>query len=129
MKGARVIGDDSFVVNAGMELYVAAAIGNTEKRKQLCEKYRTNLIDPPVVMSRSVQMGIGNIICAGCIITLEIEIVISLIWVGHVVCIGSYVTLNPSVNVWGNVHLGNGSNIGTGAHIIQGIEIEDNVIE
>lgn len=79
VKGARVIGDDSFVVNAGMELYVAAAIGNTEKRKQLCEKYRTNLIDPPVVMSRSVQMGIGNIICAGCIITLEIEIVISLI--------------------------------------------------
>ena len=132
-KEARVIGDDSFVVNAGMELYVAVAVGNTEKRKQLCEKYRTNLIAPSVVMSRSVQMGIGNIICAGCIITMEIEIgdfnIINLdCTVGHEVCIGSYVTLNPSVNVSGNVHLGNGSNIGTGEHIIQGIEIEDNVI-
>lgn len=140
LKSERVIGNDSFVVNAETELYVAIAIGNSEKRKQLCEKYRMNLnikfpnlIDPSVIMSRSVHMGIGNIICAGCIMTREIIIgdfnIINLdCTIGHDACIRSYVTLNPSVNVSGNVYIGNESNIGTGTQIIQGIKIEDNVI-
>lgn len=138
--GERVIGDDSFLTNMKNELYVVIAIGDSEKRRELYEKYKVNanlkfpnLFDPSVIMSQSIHMGIGNIICAGCIMTVEIKMGNFNIFnldctIGHASYIGNYVTLNPSVNISGNVYLGNESNVGTGTHIIQGIKIEDNVI-
>ncbi|MBR6095587.1 MAG: acetyltransferase [Oscillospiraceae bacterium] len=136
----HVIGDDSYVFNCSEELYVSIAIGSPEIRKRIFETYKANpnihyanLIDPSVLLSRRVQLGEGNIICAGTVLTVDITIgshnLIN--WdctIGHDAVIGSFVTLNPSVNVSGNVRLSDGVNVGTGTQIIQGHSIGRNTV-
>jgi sugar O-acyltransferase (sialic acid O-acetyltransferase NeuD family) len=122
-------------------LNVVIAIANPDIRKRLVHKYKSNgnikfpnLIDPSVIMSESIKMGEGNIICANNILTIDVTIgdfnIINLsCTIGHEVNINNFVTVNPGVNISGNVCLDDGTNIGTGAKIIQGKSIgEDSVI-
>lgn len=139
-KASKVVGDDSFVIAYPNELYVSIAIGTSAIREKLYRAYKknpnikfANLIDPSVMYSDRVSFGEGNIICAGTIITVDINIgsynIVNLdCTVGHDAVIGNCVTINPSVNISGNVTLGSGSNIGTGTQIIQGIQIGKNAI-
>ena len=39
-----------------------------------------------------------------------------------------FITVNPGTNISGNVHIGNECEIGTGAKIIQGINISEKTI-
>jgi sugar O-acyltransferase (sialic acid O-acetyltransferase NeuD family) len=83
------------------------------------------VVHPSVKMSGLVQVGAGSIICAGSVLTVDIEVGkhvhINLnCTVGHDVRIGDYTTLAPGVHVSGNVHIGRGVTIGTGATIING---------
>ena len=48
--------------------------------------------------------------------------------VGHDVILHDFVTVYPSVNISGNVVVGNYSELGTGTKIIQGKSITENVI-
>lgn len=135
INGKRVVGDDSFIVEAKRELYVAIAVGSSRLRKVLYEKYVKNpnvhfpnLLDPSVVISKRVAMGIGNIVCAANIITVDVvwgsfNIVNLACTIGHDVKMGDYITINPNCNISGNVTIGNLSEIGTGTQIIQGKEI------
>ena len=134
-EGMNVIGNDEFVVNYPDDLYVAIAIGSSKIRKRIFEKYKenskirfANLIDPSVCHSKSVYYGVGNIICAGTILTVNINLgncnIINLdCTVGHDSIISDFVTVNPSVNISGNTVLYSGVNIGTGTQIIQGCSI------
>jgi sugar O-acyltransferase (sialic acid O-acetyltransferase NeuD family) len=75
-----------------------------------------------------VELGCGNIICAGTIITVNIKIgnhvIINLdCTVGHDTVINDYVTCAPSVNISGQVEIEEGCDIGTNAAIIQGKKI------
>ncbi|TYZ24511.1 acetyltransferase [Selenomonas ruminis] len=136
----QVIGDDDFVLNYGHELNVVIAIGTSNIRDKIYNRYKRNskikfpnLLDPDVKHSTKITMGEGNIICAGTIMTVDISIgncnIINLdCTVGHDVHIDDFVTINPSVNISGNTHISNGCNIGTGTQIIQGLIIEHNTI-
>ena len=131
----RIIGNDDFLLNYNKELYVVIAIANTKIRRGLSDLYKKNsklkfpnIIDPSVLMSNSIKLNEGNIICAGNILTVDVKLgnfnIINLnCTIGHEATIDSFVTLNPNVNVSGNVHLADGVNIGTGAQIIQGKQI------
>lgn len=135
-----VIGNDDFLVNYQEDIFVAVAIGSSDVRKKITEKYKINshihfpnLFDPSVMVSKSIVYGEGNIICAGVILTVDIKIgnfnIINLdCTIGHDVTIDDFVTLNPSVNVSGNTIIESISNIGTGTHIIQGLRIGYNSI-
>lgn len=135
IKKDQVIGDDNYIIQYPHELDVVIAIANPQIRKSLFKRYRVNpnlkfpnIIDPSVLMSDSIEIGQGNIICAGSILTVDVQIenfcIINLdCTVGHEVCLESYVTLNPSVNVSGNAYLEEGVNVGTGTQIIQGKRI------
>lgn len=135
----HVIGDDSFVLEAKESLCVVIAIGDSNVRKKLYLMYQQNknihfpnLVDPSVMWSTHVKMGRGNIICAGSIITVDVELgnccIINLnCTIGHEVRLGDYVTVNPGANISGNVTIGANVSIGTGSQVIQGIKIEDNV--
>ena len=84
-------------------------------------------------MSDLIQLGRGNIICAGTILTVNIQIedfcIINLdCTIGHDDVLDSFVTIYPSVNVSGNVHVGQCSELGTGTQIIQGIKIKEETI-
>lgn len=93
-----------------------------------------NIIDPNVLISDDyVEMGVGNIICAGTIITCNIIIkdfvILNLMCtVGHDTMISSFSSFMPSVNISGEVLIHEKVYVGTGAKIINQLEIGQNTI-
>ena len=76
-------------------------------------------------MSDRIEFGVGNLVCAGNILTVNIKIenfcIINLdCTVGHDDVLSSFVTVYPSVNISGCVNVGECAELGTGTQIIQG---------
>ena len=139
-EGSRVIGNDAFILSVEKELHVALAIGNAAIRERIYEKYKKNsylrypnLIDPSVIMSSQVELGRGNIICAGNILTVNVKMgdfcIVNLdCTLGHDVVFDSFITIYPGVNVSGAVTIERCTEIGTGTKIIQGKKIGKNAV-
>ena len=136
--GYKILGGCEYLKTLG-DVYAVCAVGSARIRKAIIEKLEDSsvrfatLIDPSVLMSGTVEIGEGTMICAGNILTVDIKIgrhvIINLdCTVGHNTIAEDFVTLYPSVNVSGNVHLGECSEMGTGAQIIQGRTIAENTI-
>lgn len=93
-----------------------------------------NLIHPNALIGEdAVKIGRGNIICAGVIITVNIEIKDFVILnlsctVGHDTVVGSYSSFMPTVNISGEVNIEEGVYVGTGAKIINQLEIGEYTI-
>lgn len=137
INGYEVIGDDNWLME--QELYVVCGIGASIVRKKIMSKLEKSknkfpvLIHPNVVYSDTVSFGEGTIVCAGNIITVNIDIgkhtIINLAsTIGHDTVVGDYTTILPGVNVSGNVNLGECTSIGTGAAIIQGVSVGENTV-
>ena len=136
---SKVIYNINDLTNIDKKLNVAIAVGNAKTRKLLFDKLKNNLnisfpnlVDPSVI-SGNADIGKGNIICAGTIITVNVKIkdftIINLdCTIGHDDIINDFVTIYPSVNVSGNVEIGECTEIGTGTQIIQGKNICNNCI-
>lgn len=132
VNGYTVLGNSDYLINQITSLAVTCAIGASKTRKKVIEKIKSNdnlsfpnLIDPSVHMSSRIKLGIGNIICAGSILTVNISVedfcIINLdCTVGHDAKLSSFVTLYPSVNISGNTYFGECVELGTGTQIIQG---------
>lgn len=132
VQGFRLLGDVDYLQSIDTPTDVVCAIGNVGIRHRIIEKISKNkslkfpnLIDPDVIFSDSVNIGQGNIICAGTILSVNVRIedFCLIDWnctVGHEAEINSFVTLYPSVNVSGNTMIKSVTEIGTGSHIIQG---------
>lgn len=132
VNGIPVIGDLEYLRNYTSPVHVACAIGSTKIRKSVVSKLLENknlifpnLIEPSVMCSQYAKLGVGNIICAGNILTVNIEIgdfnIINLsCTLGHDDILESFVTIYPGVNVSGNVKIGELAEVGTGTKIIQG---------
>lgn len=130
-----VIGGCDYLMNITQEVWVVCAVGSAKIRKKIIEKLKNyanvkfaTLIDPSVMRSERVDIGEGSIICAGTIITVDISIgshvIINLdCTIGHDDIIHDFVTIYPSVNVSGNVVVGECAELGTGMQIIQGKSI------
>lgn len=139
LNGYKVLGDFNNIEVSDKDIYYVCAVGDTSIRKELSKKAEkiglkpATLIHPSVIISKYVKIREGTIICAGNIITVNVEIGNNVIinldcTVGHDVEIKDYVTILPGVNISGNVILEEGSNIGTGAAIIQGKKVGENSI-
>lgn len=81
-----------------------------------------------VICSDKIKIGEGSSICAGNIITVNIEkgkhvIINSDCNIEHEVILGDYTTVLPSVNISGFVTTEECVNVGTGSAIIQGVSI------
>lgn len=112
--------------------WAVCAVGSSQIRKKIIKKLDgcnfATLIDPSVMLSKRVKIGEGSIICAGTIITVDVEIgkhdIINLdCTIGHDAVLKDFVTLYPSVNVSGMTVMGEGSELGTGMQIIQGKKV------
>ncbi|MCL0088331.1 acetyltransferase, partial [Dehalococcoidia bacterium] len=110
------------------------AIGTCEMRKQVAEKLTEtgvnfyNAIHPSVIMSEFVELGEDVIICAGSILTVNIEIgdhihIDTNCTIAHDTVIENYCRVNPGVIINGNNRLGEGVYIGTGATFIQEVSV------
>ena len=140
INGYEVLGDIKFLRKYNKKINVVCAIGVPEIRGKIIEKLYSlenvsypNLIDPSVEMSNHIDMGEGNIICAGSILTVNIKIgdfnIINLdCTIGHDDIIESFVTIYPSVNISGNVIIGAKTEVGTGSKIIQNKVVGSDII-
>jgi len=107
------------------------AIGNNAVRKKLDDSLPvtfTTLIHPHTSISRRATAGAGTVIMAGvsvnsgtsigrhCIINTNAS-------VDHDCIIEDYVHISPNTGLAGNVFVGEGTHVGIGAQVIQGIRI------
>ena len=137
--GYEVIGDTDYIkqLSKQQKIHGVIAIADGEIREHISRKLNdvqwVNLIHPSAVVSNYTKLGDGNIICAGVVINPEckmgnhshINIGSTL---GHDVLMLDYVTVMPGSKVSGNVNLKSKSMVVTGATIIQGLTIEENVV-
>lgn len=135
-----VLGNLEDLQQCSEKMGVVCAVGSAAIRKKIIVNlkknqtlYFPNLIDPSVCFSEDIKMGEGNIICAGTILTTNITLgnfnILNLnCTIGHDVIIEDFVTVYPGVNISGKVVIGNESELGTGAKIIQGKKIINKVV-
>lgn len=133
--GYPVLGGTDYLLNQQKEIWVICAVGSAKVRKSIIEKLQVNpnirfatVIDPSVILSDRIKIGVGTIICAGTILTVDINVgnhvIINLdCTLGHDDVIEDFVTIYPSVNVSGNVLVETCAELGTGMQIIQGKKI------
>jgi sugar O-acyltransferase (sialic acid O-acetyltransferase NeuD family) len=118
----------------GNKLFFACAVGEPSIKKEIVERaiklgyIPHSLIHPSVRMCYDVSVGEGSILCPGCIITTNITIgnhviINQICSIGHDAIIEDFVTINPLTAISGGVHLKEGVFIGTGAVVLQYLEI------
>lgn len=140
VNGYPVLGNTDALNSWDKRLSVALGIGMPKVRRLLCERidnsnvHYPNLIHPSVIMGAPAYLSIGQgcIICAGSIITTNIQIgdqvVLNLACtVGHETKIGSYSAFMPTCNISGEVEVGEENFWGTGAKVINRIKVGDRV--
>lgn len=135
-----VLGGTEYLLNYEKNVHVVCAIAKSAIKRKVIEKLQTNtnisfpnLIDPSVVCADSVVQGMGNIVCANSVLSVNVQIkdFVLIDWnctVGHEAILESYTTLYPGVNVSGNTVIGRETEIGTGSCIIQGKTIGQNAV-
>lgn len=141
INGYPVIGSDDDILNEGNPLCLALAFGEPNLKKKVAEKYTSSIFEFPTLIHPTVmigsqdfvKIGYGCIICAGNIITTNIEIgnfvTLNLMCtVGHDTNIGSFSSFMPSCNISGEVIVGDCVYGGTGVKIINQTEIGSNSI-
>lgn len=130
-QGYKVLGGIDWL-NDFPDIDVVIAIGNPSTKRKVVEKLNSighsnfrNVISSKSIIGKDVRIGKGVIICAGSILTTNIDIedfvTINLsCTIGHDTILESYATIAPGVNISGNCLIKEGVDFGTGATIIQG---------
>lgn len=139
INGFPVLGNTDDLNGVDYELYVVIALGTPSIKKKIINSITNSNIKFPVLIHPSVIMGNhkwltigdGTIVCAGCILTVNIDIGKHVILnlgctVGHDAIIGDFSSFMPSVNISGEVIINEGVYIGTGSKIINQLEIGHN---
>lgn len=138
---SKVLGNTDQLNNYGSELNLVFAIGHPLTKKNIIQRIINPLIKFPALVhpnvlignKKYVSIGEGCIICGGVIITVNINIGKHVILnlsctVGHDTIIGDYSSFMPTVNISGEVDIKEGVYVGTGAKIINQLEIGENTI-
>ncbi len=140
INGLKNLGAIDELNKVDYSLNVALGIGVPNIKQQIILNLNNeniifpNLIHPSVIMSSdAVILGKGNVICAGTIITCNIKIdnfvTLNLsCTVGHDTTINDFSSFMPSVNISGEVKIEKAVYVGTGAKIINQLEIGKNTI-
>jgi sugar O-acyltransferase (sialic acid O-acetyltransferase NeuD family) len=140
INGIAYLGKLENINEVNYPLSIAVAIGDPQTKKKIIESINNqninfpNLIHPSVLMGDdNVKIGFGNIICAGVIITVDIEIENFVILnlsctLGHDTHVKSFSSFMPTVNISGEVLINEAVYVGTGAKIINLLEIGENTI-
>ncbi len=108
---------------------VIIAVGGPNVREQLAKKVLEagltfeTFVHPSVILSSSVDLGIGSIICAGCVLTTDVVLgqhvaILFHATIGHNDVIGDYSIVGPDVCIAGSVIIGKRVFIGAGTVIV-----------
>ncbi len=137
----QIVKNDKWLENTQEKISAVFGIGDPGLIKKLSEKFIQNpnidfpnLIHPGIIGDfERISFGKGNIVCAGNILTTDIQIGSFNIFnlnctIGHDTVIGSYNIFNPTANISGGILIGEKNLVGTGAQILQYLKITSNVI-
>lgn len=135
INGFPVLGSIDDINSIEFELALVIAIGNPKTKKTILNRITSEkvifptLIHPNVYIGNDgVTIGRGCIICCSNIITVNVTIgdfvTLNLMCTfGHDTVISSFSSFMPSVNISGEVSIKEGVYVGTGAKIINQLEI------
>ena len=110
------------------------AIGNSEIRKRIMEKYVdrniVTLIHPNAVIAEDVTIGKGTVVIAGAVINASARIgdgciINTCSSVGHDCTLKDYAHVAPGAHICGASEIGNESWIGAGSTVINNVNICD----
>ena len=136
----NVIGKLDYLLNYKKEVYVVCAIANYNVKKSIVNKLKLNknirfatLIHPSTILNRTVEVGEGCIIYQNVMVTTNVIIGSHVIvspkaGIGHDTVVKDYCNLLWNVNISGNVVLKEGVLVGSGATVVQGLEIGEGTI-
>ena len=122
------------------ELALVISVADPKIKINILEKIKNSKINYPVIIHPNasisdddVVVGEGTVICEGTIITCNIKIgkfvILNLMCtVGHDTIIDDYCAFMPAVNISGEVHIYPSVYVGTGAKIINLLEIGENTV-
>lgn len=140
INGFTVLGGINEINQIKTNLELVISIGDPRIKKKVLNKITNLNINFPTIIhpnasisSDDVEIGKGTIICEGTIITCNIKIGEFVIFnlmctVGHDTFIDDFCAFMPSVNISGEVHIQKNVYVGTGAKIINLVEIGENTI-
>ena len=143
IQGIPVLGGLQWLEQQKEKLNLVCAVGSANTRERIINCIRSlknsqnfcfpAMCDPTAVFASDLRLEQGCIICAGTVLTVNVQMeefcIVNLsCTIGHDVSLKPFVTVYPGVNVSGCVQVGKGSELGTGSCVIQGIQIEKNVI-
>ena len=129
IRGVEVIGGRNVLSELPTDAMLILGIGDPLVKRKLIDtigagrRYAT-LIHPAAIIqdSESVRIGEGSIICAGTILTTNIEVGSHVLLnlnctVGHDTSIGDYSSIMPGVNIAGEVSIEDSVLLGSGCNI------------
>lgn len=140
INGYLTLGGLQEVNNEKEEIGLVFAIGNPLVKKKIINAIQNKNVYYPILIHPNVVIGNDNvsieegcIICAGTIITVNIKIERHVILnlgctVGHDTVVGAFSSFMPSVNISGEVNIGECVYGGTGAKIINQLTIGKNTV-
>lgn len=141
INGIPILGSTDDLNSWKKEIYIVIAIGDPKIKHKVINKINNSnvkfptVIHPTVIIGDTdyVKIGKGCIICAGNIITTNVEIKDFVILnlsctVGHDTIIGNYASFMPTCNISGEVLINDSVYCGTGVKIINQVEIGENSI-
>ena len=93
-----------------------------------------NIISPDLVYldEQNILIGIGNIICTGCLLSCNVKIgnfniINGFIPIGHDTSMGDYNSIMPAVKLSGEVSIKDRNFFGVNSVVLQGVKIGDDV--
>ncbi len=107
------------------------SIGSNKIRKEIAERLNAGFIaavHPTATVSPSASVGEGTVVMQGAVIQADAKIgrhciINTASTVDHECVIGDYAHISPNVSLCGNVHVGEGTQIGVGAVVVPGVRI------
>ena len=132
--GFTILGDFDWFERYQGEVLAISAVAAPEVRIRLVERAKElgvrfcNVVDPTAILTRHMFIGEDVVLGTGCIVNFQSRIgshvhVNLQCTIGERVVLEDFVTLAPAVHLSGDVTVGMGANIGTGANIIEKVRI------
>ncbi len=140
INGYPILGQIDEINEISYKLDIVVAVADPFMKKNIISNINNPNINYPILVHPNALIGVNNvsidkgtIICAGCIITCDIQIgkfvILNLCCtVGHDTIINDFSSFMPTVNISGDVIIENGVYVGTGAKIINQLTIGKNTI-
>lgn len=141
INGVPFLGDLESLISAKNPMSVVLGLGDPTIKNKVVTRLMAsdslsfpNIIDPNAVIGHdAINIGKGNVICSGVIMTCNIDIkdfvTLNLsCTVGHDTVINDFSSFMPSVNISGEVLIEKGVYVGTGAKIINLLSIGEHTI-